>query len=285
MGGSAPYHSLRNKIEGHCRSNGKCGLARGSCWVIDEGLAGFPTVEVVFGGTVVTQWAPKSYLYRKGRSNSWCYAFQNDGANANTVLGASWMIHKEIIFDMSSNQIGIVNAKCPEYKDRPPHPGASKERPALRIPPPLSATPQHVAPPAVTPQHFGSPAVVKVPVVPAATAQLSGPSNRTVGGKGETVQAYAQAYAPFAVVGVLLTCAIGGIARSLCRKGQHSHARIEQDVEESGLPPQIVGSVHEHEALANSEDIIGGENEDQEGPSGGEEEALAAKAAGPTFHG
>jgi len=251
--GSRPYHSLRNEIESHCRSRGKCGTSRGTCWSVDEevGLAGFPTVEVIFEGSVVTEWHPKSYLYRKGKGRSWCYAFQNDGANANTVLGASWMIHKEIIFDMSVNKIGIVNAKCPEYTHRPRHNPAENKR-----------------------QHGASPAVVQLPAVPAATsAQSSGPGNRTVGGIGDSMQAYEIS---FAVVGVLLTCAIGGIARVLGRKGRQTLARLDEDVDESGLPPQIVGNVHEHEALANSDGHINsGEDEDHQEHSGGEAEALA----------
>jgi len=348
--GSGPYRSFRNAIERHCRRNGKCGLATGTCWSVNEtlGLVGFPTVEVIFGGTVVTDWVPKSYLYRKkGKSKSWCYAIGNDGVNANTVLGASWMLHKEVIFDISAKQVGIVNAQCPEYKERPPHRLANVETPVSQIPSPpfataspsktttttkapnratstaapapakptatslapaknthpaelpakatpsvtpaplvpaapqITATQQPIAPPAVvpqpaapalpsapspvpaTPQHIASPAVVQLPaVLPATTAQPSGPGHRTAGGIGNTVQAYKIS---FAVVGVLLTCTVGGIAFVLCCRGRHRHARLDEDAAESGLPPQIVGSVHEHEVLANHHDfIVGGEDEDHE---------------------
>lgn len=32
---------------------------------------------------------------RKGKTDTYCYGFQDDGPNANTVLGAVWMLHQE----------------------------------------------------------------------------------------------------------------------------------------------------------------------------------------------
>mmetsp|Transcript_41390 Transcript_41390/g.79304 ORF Transcript_41390/g.79304 Transcript_41390/m.79304 type:complete len:547 (-) Transcript_41390:36-1676(-) len=239
---AAPYHSLKDAIQSHCKSSGKCGTARGSCWSVSRslGLVGFPEVEVIFGA-VVTLWVPKAYLYRKSKSNEWCYAFENDGANANTVLGASWMLHKEVIFDMHAGQIGIANAQCPEYTERPPHPWGNKST--------------------VQPARFPGKTTFE--------QQPSGLGKKPSQGRGTTKI--------FAVVGVLLTCAlVGGFACVLYRKGQSRHARLDDDVEESGVPPQIVGNVHDKEALANADDfVIGGEDEDPEELLGEEAEAFA----------
>ena len=34
---------------------------------------------------------------RKGRSDTYCYGFEDDGPHANTVLGAVWMMHKDMM--------------------------------------------------------------------------------------------------------------------------------------------------------------------------------------------
>mmetsp|Transcript_118508 Transcript_118508/g.236039 ORF Transcript_118508/g.236039 Transcript_118508/m.236039 type:complete len:118 (+) Transcript_118508:91-444(+) len=81
-------------------------------------------------------------------------------------------------------------------------------------------------------------------------------------------------YNVFAMVTVLLTCTLGGFALVLYRKGRSRHARLDEEVEESSLPPQIVGNLHE--GAANPDDfIIGGEDEDLDGPLGDEAEAFA----------
>jgi len=119
---SAPYRALKSAIENHCRSHNNCGATHsGNCWSIPDahaGLGRFPHVDVVFNG-VNTVWVPAGYLFRKGMTNQFCYAFENDGAGAGTTLGASWMQHKDIIFDLASNRVGIVPANCPQYRDRP----------------------------------------------------------------------------------------------------------------------------------------------------------------------
>merc|ERR1712232_291115 len=61
-----------------------------------------------------------------GKSNrdgheTWCYSFEDDGPNAKTVLGATWMMHQDIVFDLAQQRLGIVQANCPVYKQRPPH--------------------------------------------------------------------------------------------------------------------------------------------------------------------
>jgi len=84
-----------------------------------------------------------------------------------------------------------------------------------------------------------------------------------------------------ALVALLLACAAGYVARILCRKARHKHARLDEDAEESGLPPQIVGHVQEHDGLAaNPDNFIIGDDDDHEEAFGEEEEAFANYADG-----
>lgn len=127
--GSFSYKQLVTSIEAFCNKNSlgddkKCGKKSGKCWHLegsDSDLARFPSVQVIFG-SVNTMWEPREYLYRKGvDSKEWCYAFMDDGPNAPTVLGSSWMLYKEVIFDLKHHRLGIVKANCPQYKVRPEH--------------------------------------------------------------------------------------------------------------------------------------------------------------------
>lgn len=116
-----PYQWLRKTIEDYCKDNRCKASLRGTCWVPEEAddLSSFPEIEMWFG-SVATKWIPRAYLHHKGGHN-WCYAFMNDGPGASVTLGASWMLHQDIIFDMPSNRLGIVPAKCPEFRNRPAH--------------------------------------------------------------------------------------------------------------------------------------------------------------------
>jgi len=125
--GSQSFRGLRDGITSYCQAHGNCGASRKKdCWTLlpgTDGLGQFPDIEVVFSGSVTTRWVPKAYLSRSSKaSRKWCFAFKDDGAAANTVLGASWMVHQEIIFDLRASRVGIASAECPEYYRRPAHP-------------------------------------------------------------------------------------------------------------------------------------------------------------------
>jgi len=130
--GAGPYNALVQGIENYCNAHNSCGARRqGKCWfVLDlyEGLKRFPVVDVFFGNAKTT-WDARGYMYRKRTSIQWCYAFENDGPNAGTTLGASWMQHKEVIFDLRQNRVGIAPANCPEFKERPNHPSVIQDNP------------------------------------------------------------------------------------------------------------------------------------------------------------
>merc|ERR1711871_1822799 len=55
----------------------------------------------------------------------------DDGRGATTVLGASWMLNQEVIFDLRSSKLGIVRADCPAYRSRPQHSSEDKAPPSV----------------------------------------------------------------------------------------------------------------------------------------------------------
>eukprot|EP00931_Biecheleriopsis_adriatica_P055316 TRINITY_DN32673_c0_g1_i1.p1 TRINITY_DN32673_c0_g1~~TRINITY_DN32673_c0_g1_i1.p1 ORF type:complete len:545 (+),score=94.75 TRINITY_DN32673_c0_g1_i1:29-1636(+) len=117
---SKQYHALRSSIESYCASHNCGATLRGTCWQVAAGLQNFPSVEVSFEKAEGSfKWEPNAYLYRKGTSSRWCYSFENDGTNAATTLGASWMLHKNMVFDLEAERLGFVEATCPESKARP----------------------------------------------------------------------------------------------------------------------------------------------------------------------
>lgn len=119
---SATYRALRETIESFCNAHGGCGaIGYGNCWQIvhgGEGLLRFPNITLVFE-LLRTIWPPKAYLYHNGTGAMWCYAFEDHGASSGILLGASWMLHHDVIFDLRSNQVGVAPAKCPEHRRLP----------------------------------------------------------------------------------------------------------------------------------------------------------------------
>jgi hypothetical protein len=127
---SDPYHALRNAIEDYCADHDDCGGAvqHGPCWEVPDvpeaatsaltnrrRLAGFPNVTMYLEDATMT-WLPEGYLFRKGNGFMWCYSFHDDGQDADTTLGSSWMLGLNVIFDMKQKRVGLAPADCPEYK-------------------------------------------------------------------------------------------------------------------------------------------------------------------------
>jgi len=97
------------------------------------------------------------------------------------------MMHQEVIFDMAKRRIGVVQANCPEYRDRPSHdvsllkdaPGTAASPGATRAPtaakPPASATPAAAAGSGAAkaePPAKSSPTAVQQPVTKCWRAKL-----------------------------------------------------------------------------------------------------------------
>lgn len=130
--GTEPYQALCNAIESFCNTKG-CNASQqgpGSCWTVREPteVARFPKVEVVVQNMSIN-WIPGAYMYRAGdeTSTTWCYSFKDDGPGADTILGISWMLQNEVIFDMQHGLLGVAPAACPEQRERPAAP-APQER-------------------------------------------------------------------------------------------------------------------------------------------------------------
>merc|ERR1719235_1359887 len=120
------FTALRDSIADHCKKTDQCGaeLTGSMCWTVpdsDAGLARFPSLRFRFGDGQAFFWRPRAYLYRRGAEDPplFCYGFADNGAEQHTVLGATWMLHTEVIFDLEQSKLGLAEAACPEFTDRP----------------------------------------------------------------------------------------------------------------------------------------------------------------------
>lgn len=113
------FLKLDAAVHAYCQAHASCGaVPTGPCWELNNVGAGpvaFPILLFTFGGVKVN-WHPTAYLYQRSSTNKWCKAYASNGLVASTVLGATWMIGKEVIFDAQNKRLGIVEANCPEYK-------------------------------------------------------------------------------------------------------------------------------------------------------------------------
>ncbi|OXB71188.1 UNVERIFIED_CONTAM: hypothetical protein H355_006887, partial [Colinus virginianus] len=68
------------------------------------------------------RWAPASYLYTKGNDHYRCIAISDDPNSTTTgVLGSSFFIGHDVIFDVGQHTVAFAEADCPRIrlKDRP----------------------------------------------------------------------------------------------------------------------------------------------------------------------
>jgi hypothetical protein len=79
----------------------------------DFGPVLFPPFRFLFGGVEVS-WEADGYLQQRGEPGMWCQAFKQNSL-FQTVLGISWIIHNDIIFDIARSQLGVAKAHCPEH--------------------------------------------------------------------------------------------------------------------------------------------------------------------------
>eukprot|EP00929_Paragymnodinium_shiwhaense_P088950 TRINITY_DN49241_c0_g1_i1.p1 TRINITY_DN49241_c0_g1~~TRINITY_DN49241_c0_g1_i1.p1 ORF type:complete len:566 (+),score=132.83 TRINITY_DN49241_c0_g1_i1:76-1773(+) len=169
--GSKHYNEVHAAVDAHCRQQG-CVSAGRDCWKVERGdFSKFPIIDMVFGSSVV-QWKPNEYMSRRAGSSKWCYAFRNDGPKSMQTLGASFMLYKEVIFDLDQKRIGFVPASCPSYKDRPKHFNDEKSLTVPTAPPP-GASPPPIAPPAPRVEEAAAPAAPKAAEAAAAPASSS----------------------------------------------------------------------------------------------------------------
>lgn len=78
----------------------------------------FPTISMTFPGGILLKWPPSVYMY-PSEEGIWCEGWigWNNTVNNPTILGNSWMINRDIIFDLNDRRVGIVDATCPVHRD------------------------------------------------------------------------------------------------------------------------------------------------------------------------
>jgi Eukaryotic aspartyl protease len=119
------------------------------CWDIVDDL---PEITIEFRGNIQFKWVAKNgYLYWKSKVNKWCMAFA-DSYNSETVFGASFMINKQIIFDVDAKVFAFKYSSCPIVRDRPAYENASNNSPQPPSQPSENAAQQQPQPQPDTPQ-------------------------------------------------------------------------------------------------------------------------------------
>jgi len=124
------FRALVSELRAFCEAHDGCGanpesteltMNGGSkCWRLRRRGAEpelFPMLRLQFGGGVEIDWPPHGYLHQRGEPGVWCQTFMMNNLDQ-TVLGISWMLHKDIIFDLSRGQLGVAQAACPEHRAR-----------------------------------------------------------------------------------------------------------------------------------------------------------------------
>jgi hypothetical protein len=119
------YQKAVDAINAYCAANDGCGAdpdqEHEMCWMLRDGGAGpvqFPTLYWNFGTARPISWAASSYLHERGEEGRWCQTFMQNNI-FQTVLGISFMLHKDFIFDVGNNKLGVAEANCPEYHEQP----------------------------------------------------------------------------------------------------------------------------------------------------------------------
>lgn len=115
------YAAILAAIDGYCAEHGYCNAIKSGreCYMVKErNISAFPDMELIFS-SVKTKWPPKAYLYYKHSATTYCYAFLNQGSMSDTMLGASWVKWKDVVFDMQNRKVGVAPAECHSFKHRP----------------------------------------------------------------------------------------------------------------------------------------------------------------------
>jgi hypothetical protein len=119
----AVYAPLVSAIRLHCEE-GRRGCDATAvdkeCWQLSgpDAIDQFPPLRFEFPDGAHIDWLPKSYLHDRGDHKTWCLAFQESQATQ-TVLGISFMLHKDLIFDLAQGRLGVADADCPQYREHP----------------------------------------------------------------------------------------------------------------------------------------------------------------------
>lgn len=121
------YNTVYAALEAACATSPGCGAvldkeAGEGCWKLDGSSdlpVDFPSMAFGLEGGASTMWPAHAYLYRLGDSATWCTAFAANSDQSGTVLGISWLLHQEVVFDLVAERLGVAPSNCPQHH-RPP---------------------------------------------------------------------------------------------------------------------------------------------------------------------
>jgi hypothetical protein len=116
------FRSLTESLFEYCAKHEDCRAIRedAECFRLLDPVAGpvfFPPMRFVFSGVEIS-WQAEGYLQQRGEPGVWCRAFM-ENAIFQTILGISWIIHKDFIFDIGKGRLGVAEADCPEHRYAP----------------------------------------------------------------------------------------------------------------------------------------------------------------------
>lgn len=149
----AVYAPLVSALRLHCEQEQHgCDKIDRECWQLSgpDAIDQFPTLRFKFPEGAHIDWGPKSYLHDRG-DQAWCLAFQESQATQ-TVLGISFMLHKDLVFDLAHGRLGVADADCPQHREQPELEQKFSAWPAM---PRLGAGMRSRAVPAVEPAGWG----------------------------------------------------------------------------------------------------------------------------------
>eukprot|EP00923_Selenidium_pygospionis_P038019 GHVN01066492.1.p1 GENE.GHVN01066492.1~~GHVN01066492.1.p1 ORF type:complete len:545 (+),score=37.13 GHVN01066492.1:68-1702(+) len=86
---------------------------REKCWMLDKDsdLKSFPSI-ILKGSQTVLSIEPHTYMYPRMRSRVWCVGLKEHPEDG-VVLGATFFIHRNVLFDLENYRIGFADATCP----------------------------------------------------------------------------------------------------------------------------------------------------------------------------
>lgn len=125
------YDTLVSDLRAYCVGHQGCGAMPDEtddrCWKLndenpDAKPDGFPTLFFHFSSYTEDQvekveWPATSFLNRR-YDGRWCYTFRKH-AESHTILGISWILNRDAIFDIANGRFGIVKASCPKFSKVP----------------------------------------------------------------------------------------------------------------------------------------------------------------------
>lgn len=83
------------------------------CWKLSRNsdIGTFPPITIKTKGGELN-FLPESYLYPRMRSRIWCLGLKEHPAER-VILGATFFINRNVVFDLDNYRIGFADAQCP----------------------------------------------------------------------------------------------------------------------------------------------------------------------------